>query len=116
MRQIAAIVIFLIIFLVVFLGVANWCHAADPNTALTDEIRIGFKFWLRPSGIDSMTHFVFRPDDANLPLKVWESADIVPGNWYSTFLPAGKLEWWTVKTKSWFNLLWLSRVKLDPNS
>jgi hypothetical protein len=82
----------------------------DPNSLpLTSELHLGFKLWLRPSGVDSTTHFVFRPQDANLPIRVWESADLVPGSWYSTILPAGTLEWWGVKSQSWFSLVWMAQ-------
>ncbi len=139
-QQIIVILLALAIFLLVMFGVAKLCRAdtgvwlpapnglmqwfswiqAEPNEPnwpkLSDEVYLGFKFWLRPRAtLDTMARFVFVPDDPNHRPYAWESADIIRVNRYSTRLEAGTLWWETVPAESWWNLTWIASLNKNGN-
>lgn len=139
-QQIIVIALALALFLLVVFGVSKLCRAdtgvwlpdpngliqwfswiaAEPNEPnwpkLSDEIHLGFKLWLRPKVTqDTVTLFVFRPDDVQHGWYSWTSADIIRENYYSTHIEAGWLEWRTIPAESWFNLRWLAVLNKNGN-
>lgn len=103
-------------------GLMQWFEwiAAEPNEPnwppLSGEVLTGFKFWLRPKPTqDTVTQFIFRPDDPNHLPYTWESADIIRVNRYSTRLEAGTLWWETVPAEAWWNLKWLAMLNKSGN-
>ena len=92
-------------------------NVAEPNwPRLSDEVLTGFKFWLRPRATqDTVTLFVFRPDDVQHGWYSWTSADIIKENYYATHIEAGWLEWRTVPAQSWFNLTWIASLNKNGN-
>ncbi len=107
-------------------GLMQWFEwiAADPNRQvildswppLSGELHLGFKLWLRPRPTqDTVTLFVFRPDDVQYGWYSWTSADIIRENYYSTHIEAGWLEWRTVPAEAWWNLAWIALLNKTGN-